>query len=248
MHLKGRSIVVAVAALVAAAGTARLGFWQLDRAAQKTQLQQALDERRALPPVSDVALARDAAAAALQYHRSIVLQGRWAAEQTVYLENRQMHGLPGFYAVTPLLLNDGSAVLVQRGWLPRNRQDRALVTAAPPPPGLVQVRGRIAPAPARLYEFDAAASGVVRQNLQIESFARETGLLLRPLSIVQDDGPAAPQDGLQRQWPKLAANVHKHYGYAFQWFALSALVIGLYVWFQIIRPAFPPHPPRDARA
>ena len=33
-----------------------------------------------------------------------------------------------------------------------------------------------------------------------------------------------------------AAGVHKHYGYAFQWFALSALILGLYVWFQLIRP------------
>ena len=32
-------------------------------------------------------------------------------------------------------------------------------------------------------------------------------------------------------------DVGKHHGYAFQWFALSALVIVLYVWFQHIRPA-----------
>jgi surfeit locus 1 family protein len=30
--------------------------------------------------------------------------------------------------------------------------------------------------------------------------------------------------------------VQKHYGYAFQWFALSALIIGLYAWFQLPRP------------
>ena len=37
-------------------------------------------------------------------------------------------------------------------------------------------------------------------------------------------------------WPAPAVNVQKHYGYAFQWFAMSALVVGLYVWFQLIRP------------
>jgi surfeit locus 1 family protein len=30
--------------------------------------------------------------------------------------------------------------------------------------------------------------------------------------------------------------VGKHHGYAFQWFALSALIAGLYVWFQLLRP------------
>jgi surfeit locus 1 family protein len=54
--------------------------------------------------------------------------------------------------------------------------------------------------------------------------------------VVQEDGANPPADGLLRQWPPPAADVHKHYGYAFQWFALSALVLVLYVWFQILRP------------
>ena len=67
-------------------------------------------------------------------------------------------------------------------------------------------------------------------------YARETGLPLRPVTVVQEDGTAPPGDGLLRQWPRPAAGVHKHYGYAFQWFALSALILGLYAWFQLIRP------------
>ena len=43
-------------------------------------------------------------------------------------------------------------------------------------------------------------------------------------------------DGLLRQWPRPALDVHKHYGYAFQWFALCALMTGLYVWFQLVLP------------
>jgi surfeit locus 1 family protein len=41
---------------------------------------------------------------------------------------------------------------------------------------------------------------------------------------------------LLRQWPTSFPDVHKHYGYAFQWFGLTALVVVLYVWFQIIAP------------
>ena len=72
------------------------------------------------------------------------------------------------------------------------------------------------------------------------AYARETGLVLRPLAVVQEDdtaAPASPSDGLLRQWPQPATGVDKHHGYAFQWFALCALIIGLYVWFQLIRPA-----------
>lgn len=236
MTAAGRRWVVLVAALAGTLLTARLGVWQLDRAAQKNELQSALDARLALPPLPPAELARDANTAAAQHHRSIRIEGQWLAERTIYLENRQMNGRPGFVAVTPLRLDDGSAVLVQRGWLPRDLLDRTRIVAAPPAPGRVTVQGRIAPAPGRLYEFEAAASGPIRQNLELDGYARETGLPLRPLTLVQEDGQPPVDDGLLRQWPRPAADVHKHYGYVFQWFALSALILGLYVWFQLIRP------------
>lgn len=234
--LNGRGAVVLVAALATAAGTARLGLWQLDRAAEKQALHDARQRQRALPPLNAAELARRPDEVPAQLHRSVDLQGTWLAAHTVYLENRQMNGRPGFFAVTPLRLDDGSAVLVQRGWLPRDPMDRTRIVAAPPAPGRVAILGRIAPAPGRLYEFEAGASGPIRQNLDLDAYARETGLLLRPLTVVQEDGQPPPDDGLLRQWPRPAAGVHKHYGYAFQWFALSALILGLYVWFQLIRP------------
>jgi surfeit locus 1 family protein len=244
-------LVIALAALVTFAVTARLGFWQLDRASQKRSLQSAIDERRALPPLPQAELAREAPAAEGQVHRMTVLTGQWVPQATVYLDNRQMGARPGFYVVTPLKLADGSAVAVQRGWWPRDAADRTRIQAPAPEPGEVRVTGRIAPPPARLYEFDGATRGVIRQNLDLPAWARETGLTLRPLSLLQTAPEerltgsftpprSRPLEGmphdLAREWPVPAAGVHKHLGYAFQWFALSALTIALYVWFQILRP------------
>ena len=236
-----RSPALLLLAAVALVGlTVRLGLWQLDRAAQKIQRQDSILLRQGLPSLPPGELARSAAGLDLQVHRPIELEGRWAAEHTVYLDNRAMNAHAGFYVVTPLLLPDGTAVLVQRGWLPRDPLDRTRVEPRPTGQGLVRVQGRIAPPPARLFEFDGAASGPIRQNLDPEAFALETRLRLRPLSILQLqpsqslDGPVA--DGLLRDWPQPAADVHKHYGYAFQWFALAALTLALYVWFQILRP------------
>ncbi len=228
--------LVLLATLAGVAGTARLGLWQLDRAAQKNALQAALDSRRALPPLAASELAADDATAAAQHHRRITLQGRWVGAGTVYLDNRQMGGRPGFFVITPLQLADGSAVAVQRGWQPRDMADRARVVTPPTPAGEVAVSGRIAPPPARLYEFAPSASGLIRQNLALADYGRELRLPLRPMSLLQDDGTPPQNDGLLRQWPAPAADVQKHYGYAFQWFALSALMLGLYVWFQLIRP------------
>lgn len=236
-----RAAIVLVAALGGMSVTARLGIWQLDRAAQKEHLQAALDGRGLLAPLDMDHLPADEPAAVAEHYRPVVVRGEWKTGATVFLDNRQMNGHPGFFVVTPLVLGNGDAVLVQRGWTPRDAQDRAHVPQVPTPSGPVEVQGTLAPAPGRLFEFGsdgAAASGVIRQNLALADFSRELGMSLRPWTVMQADSPATAGDGLSRQWPRPAADVHKHYGYAFQWFGLCALLAGLYVWFQLLRPRF----------
>jgi surfeit locus 1 family protein len=234
---RARRLVVLLAAMIGAVVTARLGFWQLSRADQKETLQAALDLRASAPPLAAAELAQDAAQAAAQHHRRITLRGRWIDGRTVFLDNRQMDGRPGFYVVTPLALEgDAGVVLVQRGWAPRDAADPTRLPALAPVPGPVELQGLIAPPPARWVQLGAETTGAIRQNLDLESFSRETGLRLRPLSVLQLDGPGAASDGLARQWPRPAVDVHKHYGYAFQWFALAGLITILYVWFQLVRP------------
>jgi surfeit locus 1 family protein len=231
-------LIVLVATLALAAATARLGGWQLDRAAQKQSLQAAIETRGAAPPLAVAELARDAAQAEAQLHRRVRLEGTWRADATVFLDNRQMNGRPGFFVVTPVLLDDGTAVLVQRGWLPRDPHDRTRVATLATPPGRIRLDGRIAAPPSTLMALGAEEAGPIRQNLDPDAFAREFRLRLRPLSVSQLE-PAVGSDvdaELLRQWPAPAAGTDKHFGYAFQWFALSALTIGLYVWFQLIRP------------
>ncbi len=233
--LTARRATVWLAAVLAAALTARLGFWQLDRAGQKTALQERILARAALPPLPQAEIARDEVIAQAQHYRRVQLHGRWLAERSVYLDNRAMNGRAGFIVVTPLLLAEGDALLVQRGWSPRHQIDRTLLAPLDTPVGEVSVDGRIAPPPSKLYEFDAVGGGLIRQNLDIASFAREIRVPLRPLSV-QLTAAGAASDGLVRDWPVPALDVGKHNGYAFQWFALCALVIGLAVWFQLIRP------------
>ena len=231
-----RSLIVLLAALAGALGTARLGLWQLDRAAQKTALFQAQQRQLKLPVLMQAQLARLPAELDAQLYRRVRIDGRWLDSFTVFLENRQMNGVPGFYVVTPLLLDDGDAVLVQRGWLPRDPQDRTRLPPFTTSADRVRVEGHIAPGITRLYEFEADALGPIRQNLDLPSYASQVGRHLRPLAVVQTQGGLAASDGLRRQWSPAVLDVSKHNGYAFQWFALSALITGLYVWFQLLRP------------
>lgn len=241
---RGRFWLVTLAALLVFGTTLALGRWQLSRAAQKEALQAEIEAQKAYPPLDTSAfLAIEDMAS--QRHRLVRLHGLWVPTQTVYLDNRQMHGTPGFYVMTPLALEGtDQTVLVQRGWVQRNFVDRAQLPPIETPAGLVDVVGQIAPPPGRLYELGSPApagaasaavgSSPIRQNLDLEAFRAETGLPLRTdLSLLQT-GPAS--EGLQRDWPPPALGVEKHYGYAFQWFGLAALVALLYVWFQLIAP------------
>lgn len=234
--MRARRFLVLLAALAGVALAARLGLWQLSRAAEKEAQQAALESRGQEPPLASASLAHSPDEAAAQQHRRITLQGRWIGARTVFLDNRAMDGRAGFIVVTPLALADGDAVLVQRGWAPRDAAERTRVPPVASPEGVVTVEGRVQAPPSRLYELGAEGQGAIRQNLDLDAFARETGLRLRPLSVQQADGAAADADGLLRHWPAPAFDVHKHYGYAFQWFALAALITGLYVWFQLVRP------------
>lgn len=243
---KGRAVTVLVATLLGVALTANLGAWQLRRAAQKIALQDALESRAQLSPLGAAELPRDAQQVAAQHYRPVHLRGRWLPERSVFLDNRQMNARVGFYLVTPLQLEGRpEVVLVQRGWVPRDLRDRTLLPRIATPAGPVDVAGHIAPPPARLYEFAPSTTGLIRQNLDLGEFTLETGLPLAPLSVLQADSPGTAGDGLLRQWPRPAVDVQKHYGYAFQWFALGALMAGLYVWFQLVRPRLRRH---DARA
>ena len=225
--------ILTVAALVVAGTTFSLGQWQLRRAAQKEALQAAVDSRSRLPEL-DVRSLLAGRNLADDIHRPATLKGSWRAEHTVYLDNRPMSGKTGFVVVTPLVLEGTSqAILVQRGWVPRNFADRTRLPDVSTPAGPVSVQGRIAPPPSRLYEFQGSESGRIRQNLDLPAFRAQTGLPLLDVSLLQTGAPA---DGLLREWAAPNLGVDKHYGYAFQWFGLCGLVVLLYGWFQLFLP------------
>lgn len=230
--------LLTLGAVIGVAVTFSLGRWQWGRAHEKLALQAQQQARQALPALGQDTL-RVAPRAPDLTHRTVLLRGQWLAAHTVYLDNRQMQGRVGFYVITPLRLSPDFAgapdavVLVQRGWVPRSFTDRQQLPAITTPAGEVTVTGRIAPAPSKLYAFEGADTGPIRQNLDLPAFRSETGLPLLEGSVQQT---GAPYEGLLRDWPVPASSADKNYGYAFQWWALCGVIFLLYVWFQFIAP------------
>lgn len=226
--------------------TAKLGFWQLSRATEKLALQAAIEQQMAKPPlnINAILTSKDLTA---NLHRTVQLSGQWLPQHTIYLDNRQMDGKPGFYFLTPFQLDDQTTslkkiILVQRGWAARNFIDRQQLPQIDTPPGVVTLFGRIALPPSKLYEFKGVESGQIRQNIDVIKLAREFNIELLNVSLLQLDDPRADnkavntKDGLLRRWTITSTSADKNYGYMVQWWALSALIAVLYVWFQLIRP------------
>jgi surfeit locus 1 family protein len=231
----GSRLAWGIVAVLVAAFLARLGVWQLSRAHEKTALAARIAERSVMPPLAAAALARDPAAAPAQWERRIVLDGRWLPERTVWLMNRTMDEFNGFYVLTPLLLASGDAVLVQRGFAPGDPAHPLKRPALATPAGPVHLEGHVAPWPSHRIELGHAASGAIRQNLEFGAFSAETGLALRPVTVVEDATAANANDGLLRHWTQPAGSAVTNYGYAGQWFLMSGTVLVLYVWLQFIR-------------
>jgi surfeit locus 1 family protein len=215
---------------VVAAGIA-LGNWQTRRAEAKLALAAALDLTLKNPPVQ---ISASPMRADPLVNRHVVASGAFLPARTVYLDNRNRGGKPGYEVVTPLALSPQMAVLVQRGWIERRPGAPAAPPAVPTPQGVVRIDGIALERLPRALAAGGEPAGQVRQNLDVQQYAREIGMALQPIVLQQrsDDG-----DGLVRDWPRPDFGVDMHRGYALQWYSLAALgaVLGLFFSFRRVR-------------
>src|SRR5262249_31614831 len=150
------------------------------------------------------------------------------ARGQILIDNKVHAGRAGYDVVTPLKLDGGAVVLVDRGWTPGG-PTRALLPEAPPPAGPVEVEGRVNFAPARYLELRADPSpGRVWQNLDPERYARATGMAVLPVIVEQTRAPVPP-DALAREWPAPDFGVDTHRVYMLQWYAFALLAAVLWV-------------------
>lgn len=207
--------------------TMSLGFWQLDRAHEKQALQARMQQRERAAPLR---IGQDAISLDRDVWRRAVASGEFAQNLTIYLQNRQQHEQTGFWVLTPLRLTGRHEyVMVLRGWIPRNFQAMDLIAPYKTPQGLTQIAGLIAPPPSQWFSFFPDPPGAtIRQNVNLQKFAQDHHINLLPF-VLRQSGHA--NDGLGRDWPAANTGVGTNYGYAAQWFAMSATAAVLLAYF-----------------
>jgi len=220
-------LVPTLAAIVVIVIGIAAGNWQHRRMEQKQALAAELDAAAKAPPLALDALRTDTDWSTLRY-RPVLARGVYIADRQILVDNKVVGGRAGYDVVTPLALDDGRLVLVVRGWVAMP-SSRATLPAAPPPPGIADVRGRLAVPSSRYVELEPdATEGAVRQHLDPARYAAATGLRVLPVVIEQTEAPAA--DGLVRAWPAPELGVDIHRIYMVQWYAFAALTLVLWLW------------------
>lgn len=121
-----------------------LGWWQWQRLGEKRALEAAFDARSAAAPLAAADV--DALPVTERDFQVVALTGRWDTERLFRVSNRYRTSIQGEEAIVPLVLADGRAVLINRGWYPIEERDRVLAElraqASTPAPVRGQVRVR----------------------------------------------------------------------------------------------------------
>lgn len=208
-----------LAAFAVMALTIALGVWQVGRAHEKEALASRHDDLAKAPPI-DLGAQTLALHETLEYHPATA-QGTWLPEQAVFLDNKVHQGRAGFHVIMPLRIPGSDMhVLVNRGWLPATG-DRSQLPQPRTAAGMVRVEGFLRSAPDRFRELSATyREGRIWENITIERYAAWSKLKLQPVILYQTD---AATDGLLRAWIRPDAGSERNFGYALQWFGLSAL-------------------------
>jgi surfeit locus 1 family protein len=224
--MKLRSLLAVVIVVTVAAVCVRLGFWQISRWHEKQRLNAAQRAALVAPPVE---LGSEPVPLDEVRGRRVRLRGRFDETRQVLLAGRAHDGAPGVDVVTPLLLDGGSAVLVDRGWL--YAADAA--TARPqdhPEPGEHEVTGLVEPlARARraVPTVRLAAREVTLWSasaLDPDTLARRFPYPLAPYVVRQLPGPGVPARPLRS--PLRPYDETMHVSYAIQWFLFAAILVG----------------------
>ena len=206
-----------------------LGVWQLQRAAEKSEILHNYEIQKNSPPVALGASIDDFSR--LRF-RVAEANGVYDAEKQFLLDNQIRNGQAGFSVLTPLRLSvDGNkAVLVDRGWLPLGLT-RQLLPDVVIEQNKVQITGSLYVPFGKSFslgEMDAGGIGWPRviQYMEFSEISERLGYDLLPV-IIRLSPDAA--EGYLREWAPLPFTPARHIAYAVQWFglALALLVIAV---------------------
>lgn len=212
----------------------RLGIWQLDRLEQRRAFNLQVETMRSMP-LLDLNSSKFEAIEEMEW-RAVTFTGEYDFENQVAIRNRYFRDQYGYHLLTPLL-SSGTAVLVDRGWIPADGNASPADWRKYDEPGLVTVTGQI-----RLGQGKPAFGGVadaqpadesplwVWNNGDVEQIALQMPYPILPVYVQPDIDPDDEVPPIPYQ-PTVELTEGSHFGYALQWFTFATILFAGYPFF-----------------
>jgi surfeit locus 1 family protein len=222
-------------ALVLAGGLLciRLGIWQLDRLEQRRNFNDHVEAMWAAEPL-DLPGQVGSDLSQMEY-RAVTVSGTYDFEKQVALRNRYYQDVFGYHLLTPLIMDDGTAVIVDRGWIPAEGNSTASDWRKYDQPDRITIQGQI-----RLGATKPDLGGVPDPTLSpgqpglefwnIVNLERIGQQLPYPILaiFIQPNPPSGDISPPVPYQPEIELTEGPHLGYAGQWFTFASILIAGY--------------------
>jgi cytochrome oxidase assembly protein ShyY1 len=215
-----------------------LGRWQFGRYEQRSSASALATGNLAAAPVPLTSLDKPGSAVPGSVRfRGVTAAGRYDAAHELLVRRRTQNSRPGFYVLTPLITADGTAVIVNRGWVKMGPTADAPPEVPPPTAGDVTVTGRLRPAETEDSTGITNRSGLpTRQVLLINTTDIAKGMPYKlfggyvELTEQRPSAAAAPEPVPD---PDLGGGGGLNLAYSVQWWLFIGIAVG--GWFTLIR-------------
>ena len=199
-----------------------LGVWQIERAAHKEGLLQAFNSEQESPPIRLTSQSPD--------WSRVFVDGIFDSSRQILIDNQIHKGKVGYKIFTPFRFDDNKIVLVDRGWVAQGQSRSDL-----PQLNILEKKSRIIATVTSPEQGVLAGSELltnewprVSQTKAIEVIASAFKEPILDIVLVLDPGSSQITEFIQIK--PFAITPVKHYGYAMQWFTMSIVLLGMFLY------------------
>lgn len=199
-----------------------LGVWQIERAAHKEGLLQAFNAEQESPPIRLTSQSPD--------WSRVFVDGIFDSTRQILIDNQIHKGKVGYKIFTPFRFDDNKIVLVDRGWIAQGQSRSDL-----PQLNILEKKSRIIATVTSPEQGVLAGSELltnewprVSQTKAVEVIASAFKEPILDIVLVLDPGSSQITEFIQIK--PFAITPVKHYGYAMQWFTMSIVLLGMFLY------------------
>ncbi len=152
----------------------------------------------------------------------VAVTGEYLVDEQVLVRNRPFAGRPGFEVLTPLLLDSGDVLIINRGWVATGEAQDSPDVVPSPPPGRVDVIARLKPGEPTIAGRGAPEGQIATIHLPELAERIEGGDVIEAgYALLDSEAPPAPDRPLAALRP--VADEGPHLSYTFQWYLFALL-------------------------